>query len=335
MTPLNLRTLKISLLLSALASWPCWAEAVLNEALAAFNEGRRDDAEHLFTAQLNQPAQANAARVYLSKIALQKGEVETAVKQAEQALKQAPNDAEELITAADAYCALAQQSSLITALKMAHTCIDQYDAAVELEPDNTRALIAAIRFHMDAPSIAGGSSKRGQALLKRLTQLAPEDAHIIALHLLDKAGKNKEALSLADQLSQKGFTAAENQYAVALYYKDHKQIAQSKTLFNALLSWHVTPNNRWQIQDSYFQLGELILEEAIEPKMGIQLIETYKKLNDNPGDVHYFWSSWRLAKGYKSLGQSAKYDEWVRIIQAAPYKKNAAFAKEFNARSMD
>ena len=72
MTPVNLRTLKISLLLSALASWPCWAEAVLNEALTAFNEGRRDDAEHLFTAQLNQPAQANAARVYLSKIALQK-----------------------------------------------------------------------------------------------------------------------------------------------------------------------------------------------------------------------------------------------------------------------
>ena len=102
-----------------------------------------------------------------------------------------------------------------------------------------------------------------------------------------------------------------------------------------MFSWHVTPNNRWQIQDSYFQLGELILEEAIEPKMGIQLIETYKRTIIIQVMYIIFGQVGASAKGYKSLGQTAKYDEWVRIIQAAPTKRMLPFAKEFDARSMD
>lgn len=321
----------VAVFLFCLLSMQSIAAEVVNEGISAFNEGRYPSAEVYFLSKLKDPAYVNDSLIYLSKIDLQKGDSGTAVKHIDQALLIEPNNAEELLAAGDAYCGHAQKSSIFTALKLAKKCIAQYDAAVNLEPDNTAALMAAIKFHMDAPSIAGGSVKRGNELMERLARLSPEDTNVYKIYLLSKEGKVKEALALADELSQKEFKAAENQYTVALYYKEKKLFGKSKMLFEPLLTWKEAPKNRWHINDSYLQLGEVFLAEGKDTNEGIRLIEEYKKKNNDPNDVHYFWSTWSLAKGYKSIGQAPKYAELVKIIKSMHYKKNQAFAKEFDA----
>jgi tetratricopeptide (TPR) repeat protein len=323
-------TRSVTALLVSLFSIQNMATEVVNDGISAFNEGRYQSAEAFFLSKLKETAYANESLFYLSKIDLQKGDTETAVKHIDQALLIEPNNAEELLASGDAYCSHAQKSSIFTALKFAKKCIAQYDSAVNMEPENATALLAAIKFHMEAPSIAGGSAKRGNELMDRLVRLSPEDANVYKIYLLDKDGKEKNALALADELSQKGLKAAENQYAIAHYYKDKKLFAQSKALLEPLLTWKETPKNRWHINDSYLQLGEIFLAEGKDNNQGIRLIEEYKKKNNNPNDIHYFWSTWSLAKGYKALGQSAKYDELVKSIKSMDYKKDTAFAKEFD-----
>jgi tetratricopeptide (TPR) repeat protein len=304
---------------------------VVNDGVAAFNEGHYQDAEHYFLTRLKEPGFKNEALIYLSRIDVEKGNTENAVKYIEQALLIEPTNVEELILSGDIYCAHAQKSSMFTALKMAKKCIGQYDAAVNADSENVTALFMATRYYLGAPSIAGGSTTKGNEYLARLSLLSPELADTYRVQLHEREGRAKDALVLADELSKKGFKSAENQYEIAKYYRDKKLYSKAKALFEPLLAWKKTQKNKWCINDSLLQLGEILIIEGTDIKQGITLIENYKKVNNNPSDVHYFWSTWSLAKGYKAIGEKNKYDELVKKIKSEDYKKNSDFVKEFES----
>jgi len=302
-----------------------------NDGVVAFNAGHYNEAEIYFLAKSKEPQFKNESLIYLSKIAKEKGDGDAAIKYIEQALAVEPNTAEELLVSGDIYCDQAQRSSIFAALKLAKSCITQYDAAVTMAPENIEALVSATKFHLNAPAIVGGSTKRGNELLERLSRLSPEDADTLRVPLVEKGKGANSALAFADELSKKGFRSAENQYQIAHYYRDKKLYTKAQSLFEPLLSWKETSKNKWFLNDSWLQLGEIFLIEGKDPAQGVKLIEHYKKKNSNPHDVHYFWSTWSLAKGYKALGEKDKYDALVKNIKSEDYKQNKAFSKEFES----
>lgn len=302
-----------------------------NQGVVAFNEGRYQDAEAYFVKQLNNPALKNNSLIYLSKIAMETGHAQAAVDNIEKALMTAPTDADEIVLSGDVYCNQAQQSALFSALKLAKKCIAQYEAAVKLDPENSNALVSAVRYYFEAPGIAGGSEKKGKELLDRLDILSPEDANTYQGFLLDNNGEPDAALKLAEELSKKKFQSARNQYELARFYRDKTLYAKAQPLFESLLSWPATPHNKWYVNDSLLQLGEILLAEKQDIQRSIELMEQYKQKNSNPHDRHYFWSTWSLAQAYKANGNEDKYTLLVKHIQAEDYKKNADFAKRFDA----
>lgn len=302
-----------------------------NEGITAFNANQYQKAEDYFLLKLKEPSAKNESLKYLSRIALEKGDNETAIKYIEQALSIEPTNAEELLLSGDIYCNQAQRSSVFSALKLAKKCIAQYEAAVTMEPENIAALVSATRYHLNAPAIVGGSTKKGNEYLERLSRLSPEDAGICKMPLVEKESGESKAIALADELSKKGFKSAENQYQIAHYYKQKKLYGKAKVLFEPLLTWEKTPKNKWFLNDSLLQLGELYLVDGNDPSQSIKLIERYKQNNSNPHDMHYFWSTWSLAKAYKSQGNNDKYEALVKSIKSENYKENSAFAKEFES----
>ncbi|HEY0893254.1 MAG TPA: hypothetical protein VGE32_09370, partial [Cellvibrio sp.] len=273
-----------------------------NPGLVAFTQGSYQEAEKYFTQQMANPAQKNDSLIYLSKIALDTGRVEAAVEHIEAALTQEPNTAEEIVLAGDIYCNQAQQSSMFSALGLAKKCIAHYEAAVQQFPENTHALVSAMRFYFEAPGFAGGSSKKGDELLARLDKLSPEDANIYRVFLLEKEGKSDAAMALADKLSQQQFHSARNQYELARFYRDKKQLAHAMPLYESLRNKPATLENKWYVNDSLLQLGEILLAEKQDIQRSIELMEEYKQKNNNPHDQHYFWSSWSLAQAYRANG---------------------------------
>ena len=303
----------------------------VSEGVAAFAEGRLDDAEAYFRAKLDEPQSKNESLIYLSRIYLERGESETALDHAEKALSAEPNNAENFILLGDIYCARAQNASLFSALKMAKKCVAQYALAAEQYPGNVDALVSAINYYFTAPSIAGGSTEKGQVLLERLEKLSPEHASVHKVGFLHQEGSEDAALSLANKLSQKSFESALNQYTIARYYKDNKRYETAKELFESLLEFKPTPRSRWYLNDSLLQLGETYLAEGEDPHKAVALIEEYMKRNNNPHDLHYFWAKWSLAKSYKAIGREDKHEELVRAIKSEDYEKDKFFAKEFEA----
>ncbi|MDR7091257.1 tetratricopeptide repeat protein [Cellvibrio fibrivorans] len=302
-----------------------------NPGVVAFSQGRYQEAEDYFSQQLANPVQKNDSLIYLSRIAVDTGRVEAAVEHIEAVLKLEPNTAEEIVLAGDIYCNQAQQSSMFSALGLAKKCIAHYEAAVQQFPENTHALASAMRFYFEAPGFACGSSKKGDELLARLDKLSPEDANIYRVFLLEKEGKSDAAMALADKLSQQQFQSARNQYELARFYRDKNQLAHAMPLYESLRNKPATLENKWYVNDSLLQLGEILLAEKQDIRRSIELMEEYKQKNNNPHDQHYFWSSWSLAQAYKANGNEAKYALLVKQIQTEDYAKNPEFAKRFEA----
>ena len=311
-------------------SFNTWAENS-SPGARALSEGKLKEAEDYFIEKLNEPGLRNESLIALSRIYLEKGSTETAITYIEQALLLEPTTAEELLLLGDIYCNQAQKSSVFSALKLAKKCIAQYDAAVIAEPDNVDATISALRFNFEAPAIAGGSEKRGKELLEKLKTLSPESADTYTVIRLNANGKINDAVTLADELAKKNFQSERNQYEIAHFYRDKKQYTKAGVLFENLLSRPINDKNRWYVNDSLLQAGELVLIEGKDLKRSVELLEKYKQKNNNPNDIHYFWSSWSLAKAYKATGKQDKYQELVQKIKSENYKKDSAFTKEFEA----
>src|SRR5690606_14335382 len=60
----------------------------------------------------------------------------------------------------------------------------------------------------------------------------------------------------------------------------------------------------------------------------IDYLERYKTLNNNRKDVHYFWSSWSLAKAYFAAGDVEKFNDWVKQIQSEHYTTDKIFQRQ-------
>lgn len=304
----------------------------VNQGFAAFDQGKPQEAEAIFTKLIESPEYKSQGLMYLGWLNMAQGKTESAIEYIEQALKVEPNTAEELTLSGDIYCNHAQRSSMFTALKMAKKCIAQYEEALKLEPENVDVLMTTMQFYLGAPSIAGGSSEKGNALLEKLKTLSPEHAATYKVAELDRAEKTDEALALADELTKKGFNAATNQYMIAHFYRDKKHYDKALPLFASMDKFSETIRNRWFIRDSLLQQGEILMMDNRNLSKAIQLMEDYKQKNSNPGDPHYFWATWSLAKAYMAAGNQGKYDELVAQIESENYETNKEFSKQFKKR---
>lgn len=304
----------------------------VSQAFAAFDQGKHQEAQSIFLKLVDSPEQKNQALMYLGWLNLGQGKTESAIEYIEQALKVEPNTADELTLSGDIYCNHAQRASMFKALKIAKTCIAQYEKAVKLEPENVDSLMTAMQFYFGAPSFAGGSTEKGNALLEKLKTLSPEHATTYQIAELDRSKKIDAALSLADELAKKGFNSASNQYMIARFYRDKKHYDKALPLFVSMDRFSETTKTRWFIRDSLLQRGEILMIDNRDIPQAIKLIEEYKQNNKNPGDPHYFWSTWSLAKAYKSSGNLTKYEELVAKIESEDYESNKEFTKQFEAR---
>ena len=300
-------------------------------AVKAFEDQHYEQAESYFLKTAKQPETRNTALIYLTKIALGRGDFKTAADYIDQALTVAPNDADEILVSADVYCAHAQQASIFKALKLGKKCGQQFEAAADLEPNHIKANESAVRFHLNAPGVVGGSQDKANHYLSKLKSIAPENIKILEVELLDKEGKQDEALKLAESYLKNGFTSARNQYQFALFYKNKALYPQAKSLFEAVAQSPKTEDEKWWVIDSLLQLGEIHYLAQQDYSKSIEYIEQYKTQNSDPYDTNYFWSTWSLAKAYYDANNKTKYKELIAQIKTGNYKKNNHFKKVFES----
>ena len=126
------------------------------------NEANHSDAEDNF----------NQGQVFY-----EDGKFDAAVEKFSKAITQSPNDSRYHHWLAKTYGELAEISGWLKAMRLAGKSKESLKRAIELDPENIRALTDLMRYYQEAPMFLGGSNKKAKEISIQLEKLKGENTH--------------------------------------------------------------------------------------------------------------------------------------------------------------
>lgn len=166
------------LLASLVASSPGRALADFARALDCYHSRRFAEARELFRGvEATRPADPELD-FYLGRLALWFDEAEEGRRRLERAVAARPGEARLRQALGDACGLLAQQAPLISKLRWARRCREEYERAVALDPASIDARWALLGFSAIAPRLAGGSLERAREQAAEIARLDETEGRI-------------------------------------------------------------------------------------------------------------------------------------------------------------
>jgi tetratricopeptide (TPR) repeat protein len=163
--------------------------------------GRVDDAITALSVQLNSAPNDPASHNLLCRAYFAVGNWDRAITACEKAVSLQPNNGEYHLWLGRTYGEKADASSFISAAGLAKKVRNEFERAVQLEPDSVSARTDLAEFYLEAPGIVGGGQDKARAQSAVIAKLNPAKAHWIQGRI---AEKNKDQ------------AAAEQEYRAAI-----------------------------------------------------------------------------------------------------------------------
>jgi tetratricopeptide (TPR) repeat protein len=172
------------------------------QANSLLQQGRVDEAAAMLQELLsNEPGNAQAHQLFC-RVYYAQNKAEPAIRQCELAVAIAPNDSENHMWLARAYGYKAAHASPFSALSLAVKVHNEFERAVQLDPQNFHAMSDLGEYYVAAPSFIGGGLDRAQALAARMRPNFPAQSHrllaLVAEKKKDPASAEAEYLAAVD-----------------------------------------------------------------------------------------------------------------------------------------
>jgi tetratricopeptide (TPR) repeat protein len=152
--------------------------------------GRVDDAISSLSTQLNSSPNDAASHNLLCRAYFAVGKWDSAISECEKAVSIGPNNGEYHLWLGRAYGEKADASNFFTAAGLAKKVRNEFEQAVQLDPNNVGARTDLAEFYLEAPGIVGGGQDKARAQADMVAKLNPAKAHWIQGRL---AEKNKDS----------------------------------------------------------------------------------------------------------------------------------------------
>jgi cytochrome c-type biogenesis protein CcmH/NrfG len=182
------------LAVALLAALPKIAGAADN-APALLAGGRIDDAMTTLRAELNQAPNDPQVHNLLCRAYFAVEDWDRAMAACEKAVALAPNNSGYHLWLGRTYGEKADASSFFTAAGLAKKVRNEFERAVELDPNNVDARTDLAEFYLEAPGIVGGGQDKARAQAAKLATLDSAKAHWINGRIAEK----KKDLATAEQ----------------------------------------------------------------------------------------------------------------------------------------
>lgn len=120
-------------------------------------------------------------------------ENEAAVAAFKSANKLVPDNADYLADYGYALIMRGQEMNMFQAGPTFMRAMDQYKAAVKIDPDHLGAHIGLARYYMNAPAIGGGSMKKAKGHATEIARINPYRGHLESAMIAQKEDRNEDA----------------------------------------------------------------------------------------------------------------------------------------------
>jgi len=295
-------------LASALAQEP-------NAAQALLNAGRVDDAIALLQRQLATNKDNAEANNLLARAFYAEEVTDRAIPPGERAVELAPQNSVYHLWLGRIYGQKAEKANPFSAMGFAKKVRDQFEKAVQLDPNNMEARSDLAEFYIEAPGMVGGGKDKARAQAEAIASKDPPLAHWIRARLAEKdknyAEAEKEYRAAIDSSGGK----AEQWLNLAAYYHERKRDSEMLEAVNravaaprkssavvydaASLLFHANQKLTLAIElDNKYLLSKDKVEEAPAFKAYSLLGQILEKQGDKAGAAKQYQAALALARDY-------------------------------------
>jgi tetratricopeptide (TPR) repeat protein len=250
------------------------------------------------------PRDAQAACL-LSRIKVAFGDLDGALKSAQQAVALEDGNSNYHFQLAEVYGEMAARASMFAAASLAGKFKGELDASLARDPKNLDALDALMQYSFQAPGLMGGDKGKARAIAEELVQLSPVRGYLAQAELAKEAkdfAKVEECLLKAVQADPKNYEA---QTALAGFYtqpshrktesagkhaREAVQLDPARAKGYSILAVVLALEQRWSELEAvlsasektvaddlapYFEAANALLESGVELKRGEAYLRKY------------------------------------------------------------
>jgi len=263
--------------------------AVVTPALAAdatleqlFRAGHIKRARPLIDAALRKNPNDSSALTYMARIKRVEGDLDSAEKLAQQAVKASPADAVAHFWLARVLVEKAQKASMFSALGLARLSRRELDEALRLDPNNVESNYFLAMYLFEAPGIAGGDKEKAKQQAQVVAKLDPGNGYLLQAEM---AGVSKNP-AVQPEYYQKAHDVAPNDYAVQTpwcnYLLSQKRFDEAEKCAQALvkldpgrvsgysmLAYVYTAQSRWKELDIVLADAEKAIPDNLSPYLQV------------------------------------------------------------------
>ncbi|WP_433964168.1 tetratricopeptide repeat protein [Tunturiibacter gelidiferens] len=202
------------------------------QANALLQQGRVDDAAAMLQDLLaSQPDNAHAHQLFC-RVYYAQDKADQAIHECELAVANAPDSSEDHMWLARAYGIKAAHASPFSALGLAIKVHNEFERAVQLDPENFQAMSDLGEYYVAAPSLIGGGLDKAQALAARMQPNFPAQAH----RLLALVAEKKKDIPAAEAEFQAAVAAGKTTEAYINLGDFYKRQNQPDKMLQAIQS---------------------------------------------------------------------------------------------------
>jgi len=267
------------------------------------------------------PLFAQNSLIDQGKAAMARNDIDAAAALFEKAVAQNPKSAEAHYLLGSAYGSQAEKASIFGQASLAGKTKDEFEKAVELDPNHLDARFGLIQFYAFAPGFMGGSYDKAFAQAAEIRKRDPLRGHRAAAFIYAQQKKTEEAKKeYFDEVKE--FPKSPRAHLdLGLFYINHKDWKAAGDEFDTALKLDAT------YMPAVFRLGQLSVLSNTNLSHGEELLRkylTYTPKSDEPSLARaHYW----LGQLYEKQGKKAEAKaSFATSLKLNPNQKDVAEA---------
>lgn len=266
----------------ALFALPLYAQ--VPQAVALMGQGRYEEAKKLLTPLANDPEALDT----LARIAMAQDNADEAEKLLEKAIRLRPNSAMYHFHLGEAYGNEALKASLFGKATLAGKVHDEFEKAVQLDPNMIEPRFGLIDFYTMAPSFMGGDKDKAAVQAAEIKKRDLYQGHRAYARIYQREKKTDLARKEYQDLVREQPQSARAHNALASFYAGVDK--NFKAAFDELdTALKVEPS----YMPTWYRLGAIAGTSGAQLQRGEEALRkylTYQPKENEPGlgDAHYF-----------------------------------------------
>ena len=191
-------------------------------------------------------------------------------------------------------------SGMFRSLRIARSVREDFEQAVELDPDYIPAWFGLLQYHSNAPAIAGGREARAEQAREQLTTLAP--ARLAGLDALQLLGQDKPeaALERFDFALATGSNPGRPQWLLykSLALQGLERFDEAAELLEQAIAEYPQHAGLW------YQRARVSAESGLNLSRGLEAMLEYNALPHWPDDPEPAAAWWRIGQIQKLMDRT-------------------------------